>query len=263
MYFIICACLFFALVMPNVTNADIKQVSTMAEIGIFFEGTSSETLAVFDIDNVLLIPKEPAFQLPNMKKYKDIFKKYTKSLSTEELDVFLNLIIQRYPSQLLEPGIPQLIQQLIKQGVRPIALTAVWSDRPGISRRHDDLLRFGVDFSASFPKIPHTEFKDFPKYRGRHPIFDRGIIYANGVQVDKGRVLVDFLKKANLHPKQIIFVDDLRKNLDAIQAALEPLGIAFVGLEYTGSQVFPATPIDSETFEHTIRALTEEAKNTK
>lgn len=61
-------------------HAQITEVDNMEEVFQFFKDADSNTLAIFDVDMVLVQPKDPAFQMANMKRYSRICKRIMKEI---------------------------------------------------------------------------------------------------------------------------------------------------------------------------------------
>lgn len=61
--------------------------------------------------------------------------------------------------------------------------------------------------------------------------YDQGIFMTSGQ--DKGLVLLDLLQRLDLRYDRVILVDDGRKNIDNMQAALRDAGVDYLGLHYT------------------------------
>ena len=64
-----------------------------------------------------------------------------------------------------------------------------------------------------------------------HVVYDQGIFMTSGQ--DKGRVLLALLQRLGLRYERVVLVDDGRRNIDNMQAALRDAGIAYLGLHYT------------------------------
>ena len=52
----------------------------------------AKTLAVFDVDMVLIQPSDPAFQMANMKRFSAISKRIMKEVPADKQMVFLSLM---------------------------------------------------------------------------------------------------------------------------------------------------------------------------
>jgi hypothetical protein len=194
-----------------------------------------DVLLVFDIDMTLIQPDHPATSLPVLLRYRDLYHSIISSLPRS---------IQRWPAawttvslpqRLVEPQIPQWLSQWQKRGFRSMALTAGFAGKFG-PYEHLELERakilkdFGISFDSSWP-----EQRESSRKMGQS-VFPHGIlsINAEGRSAGKGEALLVFLQKVSFSPKVIILLDDQRKNLEDVQAALQihlPTTL-FLGLEY-------------------------------
>lgn len=64
----------------------------MKEVFEYFADVNSKTLAIFDVDMVLVQPSDPAFQMANMKRFGAISKWIIKEVLTEKQMMFLSLM---------------------------------------------------------------------------------------------------------------------------------------------------------------------------
>jgi hypothetical protein len=62
-------------------------------------------------------------------------------------------------------------------------------------------------------------------------LFTRGVLFV-GETNNKGKVLAHFLDQLHYHPEKIVFVDDKRKHVDAVEAALAKVGVPYIGFRY-------------------------------
>lgn len=61
--------------------------------------------------------------------------------------------------------------------------------------------------------------------------YEQGVFLTSGQ--DKGKVLLDLLRRLDRHYDRVLLVDDGRRNIDNMQAALRDAGIDYLGLHYT------------------------------
>jgi hypothetical protein len=90
----------------------------------------------------------------------------------------------------------------------------------------DQLLNLGIDFESSSPFAKGGELDMHPA-----PRHIEGTIFVNDCH-NKGVVLKGFLSTVRFPLKRVVFIDDKRDNLEAVEAALAPQGIEVVGLHY-------------------------------
>ena len=59
----------FIMVLPFTLSAAIKQINSIYESEQHFESSDTKILGIFEFMSRLLIPQDPAFQKPNLKKH--------------------------------------------------------------------------------------------------------------------------------------------------------------------------------------------------
>lgn len=225
----------------------------------------SDTLVVFDVDDVLISAKDACFRPKRLKHlFKVIQQKYDEIPLEEHpaLDEKLSLCYLSPERGLIEKDTPQLIANLQKQGIKVIALTHCPTGKYGLissieSWRINHLKSFGIDFSRSFPSLGRHSFDQLANKRPP-PLYDSGVLFSYGYE--KGEVLVAFLKHVQWTPKRIIFFDDLVGNHQSVSRSLDGLGINYTGYHYQGtnidsSEIEPETELDLMQFqlEHLLK----------
>ena len=248
-------------------HAQIIQVNDMKEVFSYFETADSTTLAIFDVDMVLVQPGDPSFQMANMKRYSAISKRIMKEIPAEKQMVFLGLMTIQSDPVLIDERTPFLLQQIIQRGIPAMALTANLTGKLGMipnmeTWRVKGLKQLGIDFSSTAPCQMRLVFDDLASYRGNYSTYLNGVFFVNGTVVSKGEAFLSFLEKTNYHPNKIIFIDDREENLKSMEAALQKLdrSIEFQGLHYLGAQKFPSKPISEQEFESRWQKLAAEAR---
>ena len=252
--------------------ASIQQIHTIQEAEVYFHLGDARTLGVFDIDETLLVPKDPACQKPNLRKHALIIQKIKGQLPLEYQDLISNLILFATHSQLIEPKSSLLIQNLQKKGIRLIALTAAmtrkFEDGYLPEARYMELKDNGIDFSLAFPELEYACLTDLKACAKGHPTFYRGILCSNGDhqrQKDataKGEALCEFLKRTSWMPTRIIFIDDKLYNLEEMERTLKKFDedIVYQGLHYVGAQSLISPDIDPQVIERKWIEVLEKAK---
>ena len=257
------------LLSPITAFAEIKQANSFKNIQTIFAQEKGEILGMFDIDMVLVQSNNPAFQMKNMKIYKAVLTEIFASLSPLEKDVTLNLTIMNSGSNLVEKNIPKTIQKIYRTSPKLVALTASFSgalnnSQEIIDLRYQQLKKFGIDFSNSFPEFKTIIFEKIPTYFDNHPQFKHGIMSSNGEgnSINKGNITVEFLKTVNYTPDVIIFVDDRDKNLKDVEQALKDFNpnIRYVGIHYKGAEQYPSTSISKEKFTEAWMEIVKQSK---
>ena len=247
-------CLFILALLP--CYAQINQVGAMKEALEYFNGADKDTLAVFDIDNVIVIPSEPAFQMANMKKHSHICKKVLKEVPDDKKDVFMVLTVMDSEPVLLDPQIKALLDKLNEQKVPKMALTGNLTGKfRNIESMEDwkveSLSKLGIDFSQNAPHADSIVFEELPSYRDNFSMYKKGILFVNGSTCTKGDALAAFLKRTGLKPKKVVFVDDREEHVKSVESALQGFdpAIVYMGVHFTGAKDFPSKEISAGEFE--------------
>lgn len=250
----------------TVCSAKITEVGTMDAVFAHFADADAGTLAVFDVDMVLIQPGDPAFQMANMKKYGSICKKVMGQIPADKRNIFLALMSLSQPV-LIDRRMPEFIQGLAEKGVPKVALTAnLTGPLKSIERleRHRvaSLQNLGIDFSSGAPYTDDILFNDLPTYRNNFSLYTSGIIFVNGTVCTKGDLLTAFFEKSKSMPRRVIFVDDREDNLKDVAASLQRFNptIEYVGLHYVGAKDYPSESISETDFETRWTELSLEAQ---
>ena len=245
----------------------ISEVNDMKEVFAQFNGADSKTLAIFDVDMVLVQPSDPAFQMANMKRFSAISKRMMKEVPADKQMLFLSLMSVSSDPVLIDDRTPQFLQQIIQRGIPAIALTANLTGQFGkISKmeqwRIDGLRQLGIDFSQTAPCQIPLIFDDLTSYRGNYSSYLKGILFVNGTTVSKGEAFLSFLEKTGFYPSRVVFIDDREDNLKSLEAAIQKLDkpIEYHGLHYIGAQNYPSPTISEEEFESRWQKLAAEVK---
>lgn len=248
-------------------HAQITQVNEMKEVFDAFKKADPKTLAIFDVDMVLVQPSDPAFQMANMTRYSTVSKRIMKEVPTDKQMIFLSLMTTHSNLVLIDERTPQYLEQIIQRGIPTIALTANLTGKLGtISKmeqwRVDGLRRLGIDFSRTSPCKSSFVFDNLASYRGNYSTYIDGILFVNGTTVSKGDAFLSFLEKSGFLPNKVIFVDDREDNLKSLESAIQKLdpSIEYQGFHYLGAKDYPSEMISEEEFESRWQKLASEAR---
>lgn len=248
-------------------HSEITQINDMKEVFEYFANADSKTLAIFDVDMVLVQPSDPAFQMANMKRFGAISKRIMKEVPADKQMMFLSLMTTGSEPILIEDSTPQFLKEIIQRGIPTMALTANLTGSFGTIKnmeqwRINSLRCLGIDFTQSAPYKMPVVFDDLASYRGYYSNYLNGILFVNGTVVSKGDAFLSFIEKTNLSPEKIIFIDDREDNLKSVEAAIQKLNqpIEYHGLHYLGAQKYPSPMISEEEFEERWQKLASEAK---
>lgn len=229
---------------------------------------SKKTLVVFDIDNTLIVPENPAFQLPNVKGRKHLLKDIVPKWSKEEFSYAISLMGLEGFGVLLDQATPSIIEQLQDKNIYCVALTALNSGsffgfEDTFSHRASQLLKHGIDFSKRCLSKTHLKFIELEQELGQHPEGRNGILFSNGEIVSKADVLLAYMKHSNFKPDHIIFIDDTKEHVETMSKTLDLHNIPNVCIHYRKIHSFIPTTISDEELVEQWRLLDEKAKKTK
>lgn len=247
-------------------HATIIQVNTMEEVYHAFQDADETTLAIFDVDMVLVQPSEPAFQMPNMKRYSKISKRIFSEVPLTKQMLFLSLMTIDSEPLLIDARLPLFLKELQEKRIPTMALTA---NLTGALKhiasmekwRVDGLRKLGIDFSHHSPYQQSVVFDELASYRGNFSAYLEGILFVNGTTVSKGEAFLSFLKRTHTAPSKIIFIDDREENLKSLETVLQKnyASIDYRGIHYTGALSYPSRLISEEEFEAQWVRLAREA----
>lgn len=140
--------------------------------------------------------------------------------------VFKQVNGEFYP---VDPMMISLIEERERAGALVFAVTA--RRRPQDDEALRILKELGIRFSP--------EILDFsaPKELGNPSSF----FVRNGVVIagsgDKGKVLTEVLRRLDIKPKKLVFIDDLNKNVSAVLRSMDEVGVDAVGYNYHAETV--------------------------
>lgn len=223
---------FVLMVLFGCENQKIIRTDDLRVIKSVCEKANSQTLVVFDMDNVLTESTERIFQADLYPKIKNIVMEYQKQVKEMPLSEREKQKAAQWKVAvcLVDEKMPQLIRLLQERNIRVLMLTANPHGKLADINPIEDLCDFrlknlGIDFEKSW-SLPDFE-RDF---NTDLTVYSKGKIFT---LESKEIALQKFL---NNIPKckfqKIIFVDDKRKNLKKIEKLSEKLHMNFVGIEY-------------------------------
>jgi hypothetical protein len=219
-------------------NAKIIQASSVNEIKTYTSQFETEdTLVLFDIDYVLLMPKDSVLRYAGEKDnyrsklFKAIFQDFQgKNIIFNKSKIpmaeyLISQILYSTKVELVSPEMPSFIKDLESKNVTVFGFTANSSGKYGVVQNEAELHLSGLkSLGYDFKDNGNLTKGDFPECISR-------VVFTN--KKDKGQVLLGFLKKLNKNYKNIIFVDDRLKNLISVQNALKDRQINYLGINYT------------------------------
>ena len=229
----------FLLLAQTPLSAKLQTVDSFKQITPILNQIDSDTLVVFDIDEVILTDSDMILRpIGDPLKRRLFAEKYSFANAQgakEDVIKKMSLPLILAPKILVEKSIPDVICDLQKRNIKVIALTSCPVKPMGAvddfeKWRLDHLKQFKVSFQKAFPKVTRFVLKNLKNHEGENPVFNQGVLFANGFS--KAEVLVDFLNEKNYRPKKIVFIDDMQRNVASMQIKLKEEGISYIGFCY-------------------------------
>jgi hypothetical protein len=233
-----------------------RQVIETSDFAQAFTYLEEDTFFVVDLDNTLV---EAAQHLGSEQWFSHHFEHFVKNEGLDQDEALARIVplwieVQnRSDMRLIDPSAPSLLNKMKTKNVPMIGLTK--RDPKVSSRTLEQISPLDIDFSATAQIKGDFLFEDL-----KGTLLRNGILFV-GQGIDKGPALVAYLKKLKEMPRQIVAIDDKLAHLESIAAAVEPLGIIFVGIRYSGAdeRVKSYNPrIADLQWEHFYRILSDE-----
>ena len=232
--------LLISLIWFTTNSREIISTQIFEPIEIALKDANKDTLVIFDVDDVLIMPTNQGFQRPMDENFLDEISLDLKTrLGEEKTELLESIILLQETDKFVDPKIISLIKTLQIKGVPVMALTALSTGAYGkiqslVDWRILKLETMGINLKAPWENVQTKQFSDFDiKDLKGLPVFKAGILFSS--KIPKGEALHAFLQYAKLKPKKIIFIDDFREHVESVQKVCNEAGIEFVGFEYSGA----------------------------
>jgi hypothetical protein len=235
----------FFIMFLNIAFAQITKISEMNLLEEILSEADSNTLVIFDVDHVLIMPTDE-YSLNRNPFRKQLWVEMSKKLPKEKFTFFKSIAISSAKWQLVDPCIINIIAALNEKHIPTIALTSLSTGKVGVIDKMEDLRikelnSVGLSFKHSTP-LKEELYADALEEEHGIPLLKDGIILT--AEVDKAVVLEYILRMGKYFPKSIIFIDDQLKNLESLDRLCDKLKIKFHGVHYTAVSLMPPPVID-------------------
>ena len=229
--------------------------NSFKELSYLFYNLHQDSLVIFDVDGVLILPSNSAFIPQNYRLYKSKIESLYSHFNVNEKDFLIGLMASNSKPTIIDPVVFSIINLLQSNKVKIIALSAIPSGKIAnienmTKWRFRELESIGINFSNSFDSKKLYTLENLNSHLGGKPSFYKGVLTSNGAfgPTSKGLVLVTFLKKLQFNPKSVVFIDDHLNHLQSVEKHLNDYDptINFVGIHYLGSLYIEGKHIDQE-----------------
>ena len=200
----------------------IHKVHHYQEVANIFTQCRQGCLALFDLDDTLIQPKNPVFQTPiyQQPSLVRVRQDYKKRHGNAWFDAFQSTVVLGQPVRLVEPDIRHILATLRAQGALVLGLTDMPTGSYGriasmANWRLHQLASVGIHFDAGVYQ-GHRLWLG-PVRRHVQPWFQGGVLMTQ--HWPKGLVLERFLSQYSQKKaiKKLVFVDDLRCNIESMR----------------------------------------------
>ena len=224
--------LIFVLFLAGCGNQQIIKTDNLETVKSLCDEADSQTLVIFDMDNVLTESTERAFHAdlyPQIKDVVDEFRNHVKKLPPSEQEK-LRGAQWEIPVCLVDESMPELIESLQNRDVKVLMLTAnphgKVANVDSIENLCDSRLKnLGINFEKSWLSV------DIKRgFNNELTIFHKGEIFTLESKEIALKRFFEHLPEYNF--RKIIFLDDKRKNLEKVKKLAENQNKTFIGIEY-------------------------------
>jgi hypothetical protein len=224
----------------NLTFAKINKITNFELLANILDLENKDTLVVFDIDDVVMMPAD-SYSMSRNPYRKKLWKEMKERLSKEEIEFLYSIITTDAKWQLVDSKILDILGILKKLSIPTIALSSFSTGKYGqIEKREEirlrDLASLDIDF---FELSPFQDTFTMNQLSGEDgvPMIKDGVILT--AELGKDLVLDHVLKYKNYKPKKIIFIDDTLKHLESVEKLCDSLKIDFLGFHYVAVSTLP------------------------
>jgi len=210
-------------------------IHDFSSINSLVDDSPSNTLFIFDVDYVLLIPQVRVFWPVGRDIALKLYNLLLAPLSLEVREKLISITLKQAKVQLMDADLTFLFSQLAAKNIKFIALTACDVGRRGDIEKLEDwrcnqLKDLGLLFRDSFPHHSRLVLNQLPPQEYSYPVFQEGVIFSTNYP--KGEALGAFLDIINFKPHHIIFIDDKLEHLQSVDKATKLRNITYRGFQF-------------------------------
>lgn len=242
--------LLLSFILSSIVHAQTTQTGDLQHIRKTILSSPKDTLVLFDVDFVLIRPKDTVFikQLdPDYHKFvRNFYKRLNACLENKDVAELRSIIFSSIPSVALTPDTPKVVQEIQSKGYKTLGLTMRGTGQFGrISSMEDwrinDLKSVGISFKNGLPDVAAGKLDSTIHTTEREndlhicsPAAVEGVLFT--CAIPKGEVLRAYLDYIKVKPKRVIMVDDIAENIQTVSDYCVKNKIEFTGFEYTAAK---------------------------
>lgn len=226
---------------------NIKKINSWTEVDTL--SINSQSLVITDIDQTLIQPSDSlawnydfGASVQAKAAIAMALRIYPKLSSN---DVFMHKVFCDKNSDLIEPSVKLILQNLRARKVGVIACSTCSSEKTFAYLRAKRLAELGIEFGLPPHFCPTRASNAFTRWQAipwcKYPMYYSNIIFTDHVDA-KGPIIGAFLDATCpkiSHPKRIVFIDDLLHNHISLAQECARREIKFQGYLYTRNRRIP------------------------
>ena len=222
----------------NIGFAEIIQTKDTKVVENILTSIDTDTLFIFDVDDVLMYPDDKILRTQNADACKELVKQLKQRVGKDEIQDVTSIILLARKNKPVDPKMINLIKTLQTNNIKVLALTNCATGKFGLvpsteNWRISELKSHGYYFYKSWPDLKDINLKPVMKdSNDASPVYKEGVLFVDQTG-EKGAVLDAFLTSIKITPKRIVFIDDKSKNLVSVAEFAKQNNIEFIGIEYT------------------------------
>lgn len=237
----------FAVCMSSSVQAEIYTAHSVEEINntlleLLNKGNPEKTLTILPLENFILKPVSPAFNIKE-QRFHTIIERVTKKVKLSKRAYLEELILTEYEQKLSDPKLTEFIKNIQEKNAPFIVVTRNFSGSfnkiPYLEVwTWAYLLEKGIDLSQSPLGLKQIIFnKGYKKIKGTYPTFYRGLLSCNSEeQGNSPQSLIASLLAVNLKwiPDIVYVIDDKENYIKSIEQQFKSLksDVQVVGFVY-------------------------------
>lgn len=208
-------------------STGVEKIDSFNEIKSVFEELDSDALVVLDIDEVILTDQDailkPEGDSLKFRIFNEYFSRAKNQKQRDDIQNILSLPLILADKKLVEPELTKVIDSLQKRKIKVIGLTSSPTQSFGEIKdcekwRLEQVRSLGIHFDRSFPSLTRFLLSEICFDQIPPPVYNRGILFTEGFS--KADVLISFMRKMNIQPSKIVFIDDMYRNVNQMDTKL-------------------------------------------
>lgn len=218
---------------------------------------------IYDIDDCITYPDHPAcLPCSYENAYAKIFEELMEDLDPIQKSIVWNLKYRLSENVLTEYNFPMTLQSINNRGVLTMGLTASMAggvlqlDDEHHKERYKTLSNLGVSWNAPKEEILLDEF---PSFHRSCPIYYHGLGFSQTSgdfgSTTKGEFLLALMKRWNIKPSCVLFIDDSPTNLRRFSHVMDQNGIDCFCYLYRSPLVHEVQNITEKKYKKHINKL--------